>query len=202
MKAPRALVRRPVHKECRPAKTQTFRSTQRHGGCLEGHQLASAASGHGDRRASAGTHHLVTVATRATRPAPCDTDKDGMCGVIGYVGRREAKERLLRALERLEYRGYDSAGICLIGAGGLESIKAVGKLEHLKRKAAGVASRSTAGIGHTRWATHGRVTEQNAHPLRAGEHDDVAIVLNGIIENHGEIKQKPDRRRRALRLGD
>jgi glutamine---fructose-6-phosphate transaminase (isomerizing) len=112
-----------------------------------------------------------------------------MCGVIGYVGRREAKERLLRGLERLEYRGYDSAGICLIGRGGLESVKAVGKLENLKLKAGRVASCSTAGIGHTRWATHGRVTEENAHPLRAGEHEDVAIVLNGIVENHGEIKR-------------
>jgi glucosamine--fructose-6-phosphate aminotransferase (isomerizing) len=112
-----------------------------------------------------------------------------MCGVIGYVGRRGAKERLLHGLERLEYRGYDSAGICLIGREGLDSVKAVGKLENLKLKAAGVASSSTAGIGHTRWATHGRVTEENAHPLMAGQQQDVAIVLNGIIENHGEIKR-------------
>jgi glucosamine--fructose-6-phosphate aminotransferase (isomerizing) len=112
-----------------------------------------------------------------------------MCGVIGYVGRRAAKERLLQGLERLEYRGYDSAGICLLGCEGLESVKAVGKLERLKRKAGGVASRSTAGIGHTRWATHGRVTEENAHPLSAGEDRDVAIVLNGIIENHAEIRR-------------
>ena len=65
-----------------------------------------------------------------------------MCGVIGYVGRRAAKERLMRGLERLEYRGYDSAGICLIGRDGLESVKAVGKLENLKLKTAGVTSRS------------------------------------------------------------
>jgi glutamine---fructose-6-phosphate transaminase (isomerizing) len=112
-----------------------------------------------------------------------------MCGVIGYVGRRRAKERLLQGLERLEYRGYDSSGICLIGCDGLDPIKAVGKLESLKLKAAGRASRSTVGIGHTRWATHGRVTEENAHPLTAGEDQDVAIVLNGIIENHAEIKR-------------
>ena len=92
-----------------------------------------------------------------------------MCGVIGYVGRRAAKERLLRGLERLEYRGYDSSGICLSGSDGLESVKAVGKLENLKLKTDGLPSESTVGIGHTRWATHGRVTEENAHPLTAGE---------------------------------
>ena len=112
-----------------------------------------------------------------------------MCGVIGYTGRRDAAERLLSGLERLEYRGYDSAGICLLRHGRLELIKAVGKLENLKRKAGSPAA-STTGIGHTRWATHGRVTEENAHPLVAGDHDDVAIVLNGIIENHTEIRRK------------
>ncbi len=113
-----------------------------------------------------------------------------MCGVIGYVGRREAVARLLGALERLEYRGYDSAGLCLLTPDGLELIKAVGKLDNLKRAAEGRWPASTTGIGHTRWATHGRVTEQNAHPLLAGDNDDVAIVLNGIIENHGEIRMR------------
>jgi glucosamine--fructose-6-phosphate aminotransferase (isomerizing) len=113
-----------------------------------------------------------------------------MCGVIGYTGSRDTAARLLSGLERLEYRGYDSAGICLWTADGLEFTKAVGKLENLKRKADGRTSRSTTGIGHTRWATHGRVTEQNAHPLRAGDHTDVAIVLNGIVENHGEIRRE------------
>jgi len=73
-----------------------------------------------------------------------------MCGVIGYVGQRGALGPLLHGLERLEYRGYDSAGICLIDSDGLESVKAVGKLDNLKRKTDGIASRSTAGIGHTR----------------------------------------------------
>jgi glucosamine--fructose-6-phosphate aminotransferase (isomerizing) len=112
-----------------------------------------------------------------------------MCGVIGYVGRRDAASRLLSGLERLEYRGYDSAGICLLSGDRLQLIKSVGKLENLKRKAGHTAG-STTGIGHTRWATHGQVTEENAHPLVAGGHDDVAIVLNGIIENHGEIRRK------------
>jgi glucosamine--fructose-6-phosphate aminotransferase (isomerizing) len=113
-----------------------------------------------------------------------------MCGVIGYVGRRHAKERLLKGLERLEYRGYDSAGICLANGDGLTSVKAVGKLENLKGKINGHAYGATTGIGHTRWATHGRVTEQNAHPLAAGDHDEVAIVLNGIIENHAELRRR------------
>src|SRR6188472_1529848 len=113
-----------------------------------------------------------------------------MCGVIGYVGWRDAAARLLSGLERLEYRGYDSAGICLLRADGLELTKAVGKLENLKQKAARRAAGSTTGIGHTRWATHGRVTEANAHPLPAGDHTDVAIVLNGIVENHGEIRRQ------------
>jgi glucosamine--fructose-6-phosphate aminotransferase (isomerizing) len=112
-----------------------------------------------------------------------------MCGVIGYVGRRDAATRLLSGLERLEYRGYDSAGICLLRDGHLELIKAVGKVENLKHRAGHTAA-STTGIGHTRWATHGRVTEENAHPLMAGDHDDVAIVLNGIVENHSEIRRK------------
>ena len=112
-----------------------------------------------------------------------------MCGVIGYVGRRDAAQRLLSGLERLEYRGYDSAGICLWRPDGFKLIKAVGRLEKLKRRAGGAAG-STTGIGHTRWATHGRVTEENAHPLLAGDHRDVAIVLNGIIENHGKIRRK------------
>ena len=113
-----------------------------------------------------------------------------MCGVIGYVGRRHAKERLLKGLERLEYRGYDSAGICLVNGDGLTSVKAVGKLVNLKAKVNGHAYGATTGIGHTRWATHGRVTEQNAHPLAAGDHDEVAIVLNGIIENHAELRRR------------
>jgi glutamine---fructose-6-phosphate transaminase (isomerizing) len=113
-----------------------------------------------------------------------------MCGVIGYVGRRHAKERLLSGLTRLEYRGYDSAGICLVDGDGLTTVKAVGKLENLKGKINGHAYGATTGIGHTRWATHGRVTEQNAHPLTAGDHQEVAIVLNGIIENHAELRRR------------
>ena len=113
-----------------------------------------------------------------------------MCGVIGYVGHRDAKERLLRGLERLEYRGYDSSGICLVGGPRLEVLRAVGKLDELKRRVRGWGAGAHTGIGHTRWATHGRVAEHNAHPLCAGEHGEVAIVLNGIVENHAELRRR------------
>ena len=113
-----------------------------------------------------------------------------MCGIIGYVGRRTAMTRLLGGLERLEYRGYDSAGICVLGPDGLELTRAVGKLDELRRKIDGDGGDASTGIGHTRWATHGPVTEANAHPLPAGAHRDVAIVLNGIVENHAQLRRE------------
>src|SRR3954447_15845080 len=115
-----------------------------------------------------------------------------MCGVMGYVGHRHATERLLKGLERLEYRGYASAGVCLLRGGSLESVRAVGKLEQLRIKLDGAPAGATTGIAHTRWATHGRVTERNAHPLVSGNGhgDEVAIVLNGIIENHGALRDE------------
>jgi glucosamine--fructose-6-phosphate aminotransferase (isomerizing) len=112
-----------------------------------------------------------------------------MCGIIGYVGSREAKPLLLHGLERLEYRGYDSAGIALREADGLEYVHAVGNLDNLKRSAGSYGSTSTHGLGHTRWATHGGVTEQNAHPLAGCDHAKIAIVLNGIVENYRELRE-------------
>jgi glucosamine--fructose-6-phosphate aminotransferase (isomerizing) len=112
-----------------------------------------------------------------------------MCGIIGYVGHREAKELLLRGLERLEYRGYDSAGLALREDDGLDYVRAVGNLQMLKEAAGDNGSVSTTGLGHTRWATHGRVSEQNAHPLAGCDEDKVAIVLNGIVENFRELKE-------------
>jgi glutamine---fructose-6-phosphate transaminase (isomerizing) len=112
-----------------------------------------------------------------------------VCGIIGYVGPREAKPLLLRGLERLEYRGYDSAGIALREAGALDYVRAVGNLQFLKDAAGLNGSRSHHGLGHTRWATHGAVTEQNAHPLTGCDDRRIAIVLNGIVENYRELRE-------------
>jgi glutamine---fructose-6-phosphate transaminase (isomerizing) len=112
-----------------------------------------------------------------------------MCGIIGYVGPRECKPLLLQGLERLEYRGYDSAGIALLEARGLEYVRAVGPLGNLKERAGGNGSVATTGLGHTRWATHGGVTEANAHPLAGCNASKLSIVLNGIVENYRELTE-------------
>ncbi|HWH06268.1 MAG TPA: glutamine--fructose-6-phosphate transaminase (isomerizing), partial [Gaiellaceae bacterium] len=110
-----------------------------------------------------------------------------MCGIIGYVGPRECKTLLLQGLERLEYRGYDSAGIALREDDGLEYVRAVGNLQNLKEVAGDNGSSSRHGLGHTRWATHGAVTEANAHPLAGCDPRKLSIVLNGIVENYREL---------------
>ena len=112
-----------------------------------------------------------------------------MCGIVGYVGTRTAKELLLHGLERLEYRGYDSAGIALLEDEGLEHVRAVGNLDQLKARKELDGSASATGVGHTRWATHGKVSYENAHPLTGCVEDEVAIVLNGIVENFRELKE-------------
>ena len=113
-----------------------------------------------------------------------------MCGIIGYVGSRPSKDLLIAGLERLEFRGYDSAGIALLEEDGLEYVRAVGNLQFLKEAAGPNGSRATTGVGHTRWATHGMVNEDNAHPLTGCEDGKLAIVLNGIVENYRELKQE------------
>jgi glucosamine--fructose-6-phosphate aminotransferase (isomerizing) len=109
-----------------------------------------------------------------------------MCGIVGYVGPRQAVDVVLEGLRRLEYRGYDSAGIAVVGDG-LQTAKKAGRIENLDKELSGVSIAGTTGIGHTRWATHGAPTDRNAHPHldAAGR---FAVVHNGIIENHGELR--------------
>src|SRR3954465_14514233 len=115
-----------------------------------------------------------------------------MCGIIGYVGGRPCKGLLLDGLQRLEYRGYDSAGIALREEDGLDYVRAVGNLQNLIAEAGtnGSAPPPRHGVGHTRWATHGGVTERNAHPLTGCDSAKLAIVLNGIIENYRELREQ------------
>jgi glutamine---fructose-6-phosphate transaminase (isomerizing) len=114
-----------------------------------------------------------------------------MCGIIGYVGPRECRDLLLEGLRRLEYRGYDSAGVSLLGEEEIASVHAVGNLQKLRDAvAAGNGHvRGATGIGHTRWATHGRVTEANAHP-HSDTSNRVHIVLNGIVENWTDLRDR------------
>ncbi|MGH7878092.1 MAG: glutamine--fructose-6-phosphate transaminase (isomerizing), partial [Candidatus Binataceae bacterium] len=110
-----------------------------------------------------------------------------MCGIIGYVGPRDAAPILLGGLRRLEYRGYDSAGIAmLVGGQRLEIRRAVGKLDNLRKLLDHAPLSGQIGMGHTRWATHGRPSETNAHPHQAGP---VAVIHNGIIENYVELRE-------------
>ncbi|HXD58592.1 MAG TPA: glutamine--fructose-6-phosphate transaminase (isomerizing) [Thermoleophilaceae bacterium] len=123
-----------------------------------------------------------------------------MCGIVGYVGRRPCRDLLMQGLQKLEYRGYDSAGLSLLVDGHVDSIRAVGNLAQLREAVAAkagadaggvatVASEPTTGIAHTRWATHGRVCEQNAHPLFDTD-ERIHIVLNGIVENHVALRER------------
>src|SRR3989339_352970 len=110
-----------------------------------------------------------------------------MCGIIGYLGPQEAMPIILDGLKRLEYRGYDSAGMAVIGANGLAIRRSVGKLMELDKLLRQEPLPGQVGIGHTRWATHGRPSEANAHPHQVGE---IAVVHNGIIENYLELKEE------------
>ena len=108
-----------------------------------------------------------------------------MCGIVGYIGKRDASPVILHSLKKLEYRGYDSAGVAVLEDGELAIRRSEGKLSNLENILDHTPLRGNAGIGHTRWATHGRPSETNAHPHRAG---DTVVVHNGIIENYRELK--------------
>ena len=110
-----------------------------------------------------------------------------MCGIIGYLGPQEAMPIILDGLKRLEYRGYDSAGMAVIGDHGLAIRRSLGKLIELEKLLRQEPLPGQVGIGHTRWATHGPPSETNAHPHRVG---DIAVVHNGIIENYLELKEQ------------
>src|SRR5512142_1142435 len=110
-----------------------------------------------------------------------------MCGIVGYIGKRNAAPLILESLRKLEYRGYDSAGIAVLNDGHIAVRRCEGKLANLEAVLGREPMAGTIGIGHTRWATHGRPSETNAHPHRAG---DVVVVHNGIIENYLELKQQ------------
>ena len=113
-----------------------------------------------------------------------------MCGIVGYVGMRSAQQVLLDGLEKLEYRGYDSAGVALTQRDGIRVVKSKGRLSTLRSKLEELAlPQSSCGIGHTRWATHGEPSETNAHP-HCTDDKSVVLVHNGIIENYQELKAK------------
>src|SRR5690606_35480189 len=108
-----------------------------------------------------------------------------MCGIVGYVGSQESAPILVSGLKRLEYRGYDSAGLAVVHANAVNVVRAAGKLINLENRVVSNPPAGTIGIGHTRWATHGGPSDDNAHPHT---YRGVAVVHNGIIENHLELK--------------
>ena len=111
-----------------------------------------------------------------------------MCGIVGYIGNKKASKIIIKGLKRLEYRGYDSAGISTFKKESILTTKCKGKITDLEKKIKNISHNETVGIGHTRWATHGEPNENNAHP-----HHDVnnkfSLIHNGIIENHYSIKE-------------
>ena len=110
-----------------------------------------------------------------------------MCGIVGYIGKSEAVPILLDGLRRLEYRGYDSAGVAVLDGGGIEVRKRIGRIANLAELIKESPPHGSVGISHTRWATHGGVTDQNAHPHsdRSGK---LFLVHNGVIENYAVLK--------------
>jgi len=112
-----------------------------------------------------------------------------MCGIVGYIGEQEASPILVDGLKKLEYRGYDSAGIAVYNGSCIDVMKTKGRLKDLEEKLEGRAVKGTAGIGHTRWATHGAPSDENSHPHSNGD-ETISVVHNGIIENYMELKEE------------
>src|ERR671910_686027 len=135
---------------------------------------------------------LCLISLPSLIPSPEEKGGKSVCGIVGYAGRERCVEVLMEGLGHLEYRGYDSAGVGPPKGGRLEQIKKVGQLGNLTRVLAGRngdLSLVRTGVGHTRWATHGRPSEENAHPQLGGD-GRVAVVHNGIIENFSELKEE------------
>ena len=111
-----------------------------------------------------------------------------MCGIVGYIGKKEASPILINGLKKLEYRGYDSAGIAILSDGKIDVIKTKGRLADLEERFKGKIPKGNIGIGHTRWATHGAPSDENSHPHMSMS-ENIAVVHNGIIENYMELKK-------------
>ncbi len=116
-----------------------------------------------------------------------------MCGIIGYVGTNNCVPYLIDGLKKLEYRGYDSAGLAVLQGGNLVTVRAVGKVSELEKVALVANPKGTSGLGHTRWATHGKPSEDNSHP-HTDCTGDIVVVHNGIIENYATLRQKLESR--------
>jgi glucosamine--fructose-6-phosphate aminotransferase (isomerizing) len=110
-----------------------------------------------------------------------------MCGIVGYLGSKQAYPILVKGLKRLEYRGYDSAGVALLNNDGIEIFKKQGKVAQMEAVAPSETPQANLGIGHTRWATHGAPSDRNSHP-HFSQSKRIAIIHNGIIENYASIK--------------
>jgi len=124
-----------------------------------------------------------------------------MCGIVGYTGKDNAKDVIVDGLKRLEYRGYDSAGIALVVDGEIKVFKSAGKIRNFEIELNKLNLYSNTGIGHTRWATHGRPTSENAHPHTSCD-GRIAIVHNGIIENYAPLKEGAPCQRPQVYLPD
>ncbi|MEO8759776.1 MAG: glutamine--fructose-6-phosphate aminotransferase, partial [Bacteroidia bacterium] len=117
-----------------------------------------------------------------------------MCGIVGYIGERQANPVLIKGLHRLEYRGYDSSGVAMISNDGkLNVYKCKGKVSDLEKFTEGKDKTGTIGIGHTRWATHGEPNDVNAHP-HSSQSGNIVLIHNGIIENYASIKENLEKR--------
>ena len=112
-----------------------------------------------------------------------------MCGIVGYTGTQAAAPFLIEGLKKLEYRGYDSAGVAIMEPEGLRVVRRKGKVAALEQSVESIRLTGTCGIGHTRWATHGKPSEANAHPQTSCD-GSIAVVHNGIIENCAELREK------------